>query len=83
MIQRRTRPDAAGSFKVKTDKVGGGEAMSMFRQSRHLQVLALIIGFGALWPPRYSPVVDRTIPLGNRMLVFSEIVLVGSCGPKM
>ena len=48
MIQRRTRPDATGSFKVKTDTVGGGEAMSMFRQSRHLQIIALIIGFGAL-----------------------------------
>ena len=48
MIQRRTRPDATDSFKVKTDTVGSGEALSMLRQSRHLQIIALIIGFGAL-----------------------------------
>jgi len=47
-IQRRTKPEASEAFKVKTDSVGGGEALSMLRSSRHLQVIALIIGFGAL-----------------------------------
>jgi AAA family ATP:ADP antiporter len=47
-IQKRTKPAAEGSFQAKTDTVGGGEALSMFRNSRHLQIIALIIGFGAL-----------------------------------
>ncbi len=47
-IQRRTKPGTEGSFKVKTDAVGGGEALSLLRSSRHLQIIALIIGFGAL-----------------------------------
>lgn len=46
-IQRRTKPDAAETFETK-ESVGGGEALAMLRQSKHLQLIALIIGFGAL-----------------------------------
>ncbi len=46
-IQKRTRP-AEGSFKVKGESLGGGEALSMLKGSRHLQLIALVIGFSAL-----------------------------------
>ncbi len=46
-IQKRSKIDADASFEVKAT-VGGGEAIAMLRQSKHLQLIALIIGFGAL-----------------------------------
>jgi AAA family ATP:ADP antiporter len=46
-IQRRAKPGADEAFKT-SETVGGGEALAMLRQSRHLQLIALIIGFGAL-----------------------------------
>jgi AAA family ATP:ADP antiporter len=49
-IQRRTIAGAAkgGSFQVKGESLGGGEALSMLKGSRHLQLIALVIGFSAL-----------------------------------
>lgn len=46
-IQRRTKPAADETFTIRKP-VGGGEALAMLRQSKHLQLIALIIGFGAL-----------------------------------
>jgi AAA family ATP:ADP antiporter len=46
-IQRRTSPEG-GSFRVKGESLGGGEALSMLKGSRHLQLIALVIGFSAL-----------------------------------
>lgn len=46
-IQRRTKPSEDMGFEAK-ETVGGGEALAMLRQSKHLQLIALIIGFGAL-----------------------------------
>lgn len=46
-IQRRTKPEEDEVFQTK-GSVGGGEALAMLRQSKHLQLIALIIGFGAL-----------------------------------
>ncbi|HLE69130.1 MAG TPA: Npt1/Npt2 family nucleotide transporter, partial [Vicinamibacteria bacterium] len=46
-IQRRTSPEG-GSFRVKGESLGGGEALAMLRGSRHLQIIALVIGFSAL-----------------------------------
>ena len=46
-IQRRTKPAEDEAFQTK-GSVGGGEALAMLRQSKHLQLIALIIGFGAL-----------------------------------
>ena len=48
-IQRRTKPSSETSgFQKQKETLGGGEALSMLRRSRHLQIIALIIGFGAL-----------------------------------
>ncbi len=49
-IQRRTRTLTAtgGSFAVEGEGLGGGEALAMLRGSRHLQLIALVIGFSAL-----------------------------------
>jgi AAA family ATP:ADP antiporter len=50
-IQRRTMPREAAaslSFAKKEDAVGGGEALRMLRQSKHLQLIAMVIGFAAL-----------------------------------
>ncbi len=49
-IQRRTSTIASreGSFDLKEETLGGGEALSMLRSSRHLQLIALVIGFSAL-----------------------------------
>lgn len=49
-IQKRTKRegDTEGSFEAKGSTVGGGEALAMLRSSRHLKLIALIIGFGAL-----------------------------------
>jgi AAA family ATP:ADP antiporter len=46
-IQRRTSPEG-GSFRVKGESLGGAEALAMLRGSRHLQLIALVIGFSAL-----------------------------------
>jgi len=46
-IQRRTSPEG-GSFRVKGESLGGGEALAMLKGSRHLQLIALVIGFSAL-----------------------------------
>ncbi len=46
-IQRRTS-HGEGSFRVKGQSLGGGEALAMLRGSRHLQLIALVIGFSAL-----------------------------------
>ena len=46
-IQRRTSPEG-GSFRVKGESLGGSEALSMLKSSRHLQLIALVIGFSAL-----------------------------------
>jgi AAA family ATP:ADP antiporter len=46
-IQKRTTP-AEGTFRVKGESLGGGEALSMLKGSRHLQLIALVIGFSAL-----------------------------------
>ncbi|GMR22882.1 MAG: hypothetical protein BMS9Abin37_1261 [Acidobacteriota bacterium] len=46
-IQRRSKPAEDEAFQTKAS-VGGGEALTMLRQSKHLQLIALIIGFGAL-----------------------------------
>ena len=46
-IQRRAKPAEDEAFQTK-GSVGGGEALAMLRQSKHLQLIALIIGFGAL-----------------------------------
>ena len=46
-IQRRAQPADNEAFQTK-GSVGGGEALAMLRQSKHLQLIALIIGFGAL-----------------------------------
>lgn len=46
-IQRRTNPEG-GSFRVKGESLGGGEALQMLKGSRHLQLIALVIGFSAL-----------------------------------
>jgi len=46
-IQRRTSPEG-GSFRVKGESLGGGEALQMLKGSRHLQLIALVIGFSAL-----------------------------------
>ncbi len=47
-IQNRTRPDGSGRFEVDEETLGGGEAIAMLRGSRHLQLIALVIGFSAL-----------------------------------
>ncbi|MGH9321045.1 MAG: NTP/NDP exchange transporter, partial [Vicinamibacteria bacterium] len=50
-IQKRTSPQGAAgasSFQTKGESVGGGEALSMLKSSRHLQLIALVIGFSAL-----------------------------------
>ena len=39
---------AAAAFTTKKESVGGGEAWAMFRQSKHLRLIALMIGFAAL-----------------------------------
>ena len=46
-IQRRVKPAEDEAFQTKAS-VGGGEALAMLRQSKHLQLIALVIGFGAL-----------------------------------
>jgi AAA family ATP:ADP antiporter len=48
-IQKRTREQlASGSFDVREESLGGGEALAMLRGSRHLKLIALVIGFSAL-----------------------------------
>jgi AAA family ATP:ADP antiporter len=48
-IQRRTSEKLqSGSFDVPEESLGGGEALAMLRGSRHLQLIALVIGFSAL-----------------------------------
>ena len=46
-IQRRTKTANTQTFEAKSS-LGGGEALAMLRKSKHLQIIALIIGFGAL-----------------------------------
>jgi ATP:ADP antiporter, AAA family len=46
-IQSRTSP-GEGSFRVKGESLGGAEALSMLKGSRHLQLIALVIGFSSL-----------------------------------
>lgn len=46
-IQKRSKFGTDATFEVKAT-VGSGEAVAMLRQSKHLQLIALIIGFGAL-----------------------------------
>src|SRR3972149_4866102 len=40
-IQRRTSPEG-GSFRVKGESLGGGEALAVLQGSRHLQLIALV-----------------------------------------
>ncbi|HSF17445.1 MAG TPA: Npt1/Npt2 family nucleotide transporter [Vicinamibacteria bacterium] len=47
-IQRRTKLEGKGRFEVETESLGGGEALAMLKSSRHLQLIALVIGFSAL-----------------------------------
>jgi AAA family ATP:ADP antiporter len=48
-IQKRTHGAVGeGKFQVDEESLGGGEALSMLRGSRHLQLIALVIGFSAL-----------------------------------
>ncbi len=48
-IQRIQQPaEATSSFTVAKETVGGGEALAMLRQSKHLRLIALVIGFAAL-----------------------------------
>ena len=46
-IQRRTKVQGEGSF-ATNEALGGGEALAMLKSSRHLQLIALVIGFSAL-----------------------------------
>ncbi len=46
-IQKSQRP-TEDSFAAKKETVRGGEAWAMFRQSKHLRLIALMIGFAAL-----------------------------------
>jgi AAA family ATP:ADP antiporter len=68
-IQRRTQreEDASRSFEAKDTSVGGGEALAMLRGSRHLQLIALIIGFGAL----------GAVTLEQQLYMASEAVVQG------
>jgi AAA family ATP:ADP antiporter len=47
-IQRRTESKGGASYREKGESLGGGEALAMLRRSRHLQLIALVIGFSAL-----------------------------------
>jgi HEAT repeat protein len=48
-IQRRTAlSKAGGTYSAEGESIGGGEALAMLRGSRHLQLIALVIGFSAL-----------------------------------
>ena len=46
-IQRRVQPAERGSIAQK-ETLGGGEAWAMLRQSKHLRLISLVIGFAAL-----------------------------------
>jgi AAA family ATP:ADP antiporter len=45
---QRSRQPAEGTFAAKKETVRGGEALAMLRQSKHLRLIALVIGFAAL-----------------------------------
>ena len=49
-IIKRERPEAKGSLAGGSDEkgVGAGEALKLLKNSRHLQTIALIIGFAAI-----------------------------------
>jgi AAA family ATP:ADP antiporter len=46
-IQRKEQPTERGSIAQK-ETLGGGEALAMLRQSKHLGLISLVIGFAAL-----------------------------------
>lgn len=47
-IQKRTRSRQDARFTSEEEHLGGGEAIAMLRSSRHLKLIALVIGFSAL-----------------------------------
>jgi AAA family ATP:ADP antiporter len=47
ITRRQPLPDDSAAFEAEKG-VGGGEAIRLLRQSRHLQVIALVIGFAAI-----------------------------------
>jgi ATP/ADP translocase/HEAT repeat protein len=47
LIQKREKPPEVSSA-AKSESMGGGEALSLLRRSKHLRLIALVIGFAAL-----------------------------------
>jgi ATP:ADP antiporter, AAA family len=48
MIMRRERGAGATAAVVEEEGVGGGEAIRMLRESKHLQIIAIVIGCAAM-----------------------------------
>ena len=48
LIVRREQAAGASSVAVEEEGVGGGEALRMLRESKHLQIIAIVIGCAAM-----------------------------------
>lgn len=72
-IQRRSQPREDGSAQPTKETVGGGEALTMLRQSKHLRLISLVIGFAALG----AVTIEQQLNMAAEQFVTSEDGIVG------
>ena len=75
-IQRRTQLSGDDSAQPAKETVGGGEALSMLRQSKHLRLISLVIGFAALG----AVTIEQQLNMAAEQFVQSEDGIVGFLG---
>jgi AAA family ATP:ADP antiporter len=76
LIQRRTHPREDSSVPQTKETVGGGEALAMLRQSKHLRLISLVIGFAALG----AVTIEQQLNMAAEQFVQGEDGIVGFLG---
>ena len=72
-IQRRSQPKEGCSDQPTKETVGGGEALAMLRQSKHLRLISLLIGFAALG----AVTIEQQLNMAAEQFVSNEDSIVG------
>jgi AAA family ATP:ADP antiporter len=74
LILRRSAPsERAGSLGAEEETIGGAEALRMLRQSRHLQIIAMVIGFAGLG----AVVIEQQLNMAAESLVEKGDAITG------
>ena len=72
-IQRRSQPREDDSAQPTKETVGGGQALTMLRQSKHLRLISLVIGFAALG----AVTIEQQLNMAAEQFVSSADGIVG------